>query len=197
MKFADKLRTLKTLNTEKSVQRKNGTVLIEPSDIPKCRHMLFQGLDRLDIEEFLVANYNNMFPQEYIELLQAFNGANLCTVKVCVKAANVCFAESLLTVYGLPRTQPFNRLAECEEPFDVRVEDLARNEEIPNSWLKCAAYDKIPGFIRVDIFIDTSDGKVYACPKNESEILREWNDLDTCLCELFDELSVMPTEYEV
>ena len=197
VKFVEKLRMLKTNSVKDTVQRENGSILIEPGNIPKYRHILFQGLKRSDIDEYLVANYNNTFPKEYAELLQAFNGANLCTVKVRVKAANISFAESLLTIYGLPRTQPFNRPADIEEPFDLRIEDLARNEKIPSSWLKCAGYDKMPGFIRIDVFVDTGNGKVYACQKNEAEILRNWGNLDACLCDLFDEMSVMPTEYEV
>lgn len=117
MKFVEKLRMLKTNSVKDTVQRENGSILIEPGNIPKYRHILFQGLKRSDIDEYLVANYNNTFPKEYAELLQAFNGANLCTVKVRVKAANISFAESLLTIYGLPRTQPFNRPADIEEPL--------------------------------------------------------------------------------
>lgn len=197
MRIVNKLVELRTSYKSKSIQHDNGAILIEPSDMPKCRHMLFPGLKKDDIDKYLVENYNNPFPHEYAEFLQVFNGANLCSVRIKAKAANTYFAESLLTIYGVPRTKPFNRPADMEEPFDVRIEDLARNKKIPNTWLKCAAYDETPKFDRVHVFIDTSSGAIYACHKNEFEIIREWDNLDECLCDLFDELSIMPLEYEL
>ena len=108
MRIVNKLVELRTSYKSKSIQHDNGAILIEPSDMPKCRHMLFPGLKKDDIDKYLVENYNNPFPHEYAEFLQVFNGANLCSVRIKAKAANTYFAESLLTIYGVPRTKPFN-----------------------------------------------------------------------------------------
>ena len=50
MKFVEKLRMLKTNSVKDTVQRENGSILIEPGNIPKYRHILFQGLKRSDID---------------------------------------------------------------------------------------------------------------------------------------------------
>lgn len=40
MRIVNKLVELRTSYKSKSIQHDNGAILIEPSDMPKCRHML-------------------------------------------------------------------------------------------------------------------------------------------------------------
>ena len=45
-----------------------------------------------------------------------------------------------------------------------------------------------------DIFLNTEDGKIYTCEKNKNQIDSIWNDLDACLCALYDHLSTTKWE---
>ena len=83
-----------------------------------------------------------------------------------------------------------------EEPFDIRIEDLGRHEDIPNNWLKCGSYIKDTDFnTTFDIFIDTATERVYSCIRKDYKVVCECNDLDTCLCDLFDILKDTKEEY--
>ena len=122
--------------------RDNGTILLFPGTIPNYRHMLFKPLDDKLIEEFLISQYVHKFPQSYIEFLKYSNGANLCTAKMWhnIQKRRIPTACGLFTIYGLPRTQPYGRAPEMEEPFDMRIEDVGRHDDIPSEWLKCGSY---------------------------------------------------------
>lgn len=195
MKFVGVLDELVKSSGKDVLKRKNGTLLIYPGEIPKSRHMLFRGLSKSMLKEGLIDNYVHPFPEQYKELLLHYNGANLCTVKVN-SSKGVTFAMSLLTIYGLPATPPFGRAWDMEEPFDVRIEDLSRHKNVSMLWLKFASYEEPPTFKWVDCFVDTESGKVYACPKDECDIVGEWDSIDECLCSLFEKMSVQPLEHE-
>lgn len=163
--------------------RKNETMLLGPGKIPKARHMLFKGLTTELISEFLIIPYKNKFPSEYEEFLKYSNGASLFMIKI--RRGKLEFAGCYLTILGLPRTQPFSRPMDMEEPFDIRIEDLARHEEIPNTWLKCGRYKTQSGFgNEADLFIDTVSGQVFSCRLKEKDIIESWEDLDDCLCDI-------------
>ena len=157
--------------------------------------MLFKPLSDEHIEEYLIKQYNNKFPKDYIEFLKYSNGANLNTVKM--KTDKFSFASSLFIIFGLPRTPPFNRPFDMEEPFDMRIEDLARHKELPKTWLKCGTYIRNYNFnIQNDIFIDTKTNKVYACIKNKKDIVDSWDNLDECFCSILDSFANSKLEYE-
>lgn len=194
--YAKRLESLKTEFSGDCITRKNGTLQLCPGKIPKCRHMLFVGLSDKLIKEFLADGYKNKFPEEYRQFLRYTNGANLYTVKVNT-SNGLSFAHNLFTLYGLPRTQPFGRPNDMEEPYDIRVEDLGRHKETPQTWLKFGSYC-IGGNVNVDtqLFIDTESGKVYACNKNESAVLDTWDSFDECFGSIFDSLAACPPECE-
>ena len=194
--YAKRLESLKTEFSGDCVTRKNGTLLLCPGKIPKCRHMLFAALSDKLIKEFLADGYKNKFPEEYRQFLRYSNGAELFWTRRTT-ANGVPFAKSMLSFYGLPRTQPFSRPNDEEEPFDLRVEDLARHAETPAAWLKCGSYYGDPSSkVLIDIFIDTESGKVYACNKNESAVHNTWDSFDECFCSIFDSLAACPPECE-
>ena len=177
------------------IVRKNSTILLGIEKIPKAKHMLFEGLTQDLINDYLVSNYSYSFPPEYIVFLKAFNGANLFTAKITKNGRE--FASASFSIYGLPRTQPFDRPADMEEPYDLRIEDLARNKALPDTWLKFGHYNRTETFgDRTDLFIDTSSGKVYCCKKNECDILEEWESLDSCLCSIFNVMSKRTLNYK-
>ena len=179
--------------------RENGTILLAPGTVPKARHMLFKPLDDKLIEEFLISQYVHKFPSAYIEFLKYTNGANLCTSKMwhTIKKKRIPAACGLFTIFGLPRTQPFGRPPEMEEPYDMRIEDLGRHSDIPRTWLKCGTYSRNYDFYsETDIFIDTESERVYACIRNQSDIVDSWNTLDECFCSIYHSFNDMKEEYE-
>ena len=199
MEFFNILESLKEQYKDDMKIRDNGTILLSPGTIPNYRHMLFKPLDDKLIEEFLVSEYVHDFPKSYIEFLKYSNGANLCTTRMWhnIKKKRIATASGLFTIYGLPRTQPYGRPPEMEEPFDMRIEDLGRHDDIPSEWLKCGSYCRNYDFrSRTDIFIDTRDEKVYGAIKKQNNIVDLWNDLDECFCSIYHSFADMKDEYE-
>lgn len=175
---------LKRRYENNNLTRKNGTILLGLGTIPNAEHMLYKGLPYETINDFLISEYNHKFPDQYAEFLQYSNGADLFIKKL--SKGKIHFASVHLSVYGLPRTQPFGRPADMEEPFDVRIEDLARHPRIPSNWLKCGRYKTEIGFGNEAYFyIDTKTEQVYACRKDDYKIIESWANLDECLCDVF------------
>lgn len=192
--FIRRLEDLKMQYKDNCIVRENGTILLGPEKIPNCRHMLFKPLEYELIDEFLIKAYKNHLPDEYVGLLQYSNGAELYNVRL--KTKKYSFAGGILTIYGLPRTQPYGRDSDMEEPFDVRIEDLRRNDNIPNLWLKCGTYTKNYDFRnRCAIFIDTASNKVYGCVEASGEMVDSWQSLDECLCSIMDSAFDVKPEY--
>lgn len=187
MKFVEMLNNLMKDYSEHCLVRKNGTVLLEPGKIPKCRHMLFPPLSEGHIKEFLLDEYKLVFPEGYLEFLRSYNGANLHWERIAMNGFE--FAHSMLVLYGLPRTQPFGRPFDMEEPFDIRIEDFDnRHKNIPSNYLKCGSYcRKNEEKENVDIFIDTKTGLVKSFIRNTDTLVGEWDNIDVCLCQLFEE----------
>lgn len=190
------LKILDDLNKEFSynkISRKNGTMLLGPDLIPNCRHMLFQPLTKEYINTYLISEYKNNFPEDYLSFLLYTNGANLYNVRL--RISDFSIAHPLFVIFGLPITPPFNRPQDMEEPFDLRVEDLARHKSLPKTWLKCGTYTKDYNFdIQYDIFIDTLSNQVYSCCKNQRDIVDSWSNLDECFCSIFN--SFVDCKYE-
>lgn len=192
----EKIESLKEEYKNDIRTRRNGTVLLgSDQSLPLySRHMLFKPLSQELIEEFLINEYVYTVPKQYITFLKYSNGISLFTTKRKIRGYRI--ARPTFTVYGIPRTQPFGRASEMEEPFDVRVEDLGRHNDIPDNWLKCGSYTKDTDFnTTFDIFVDTATERVYSCIRKDSKVVCEWNDFDSCLCELFDILKYTKVEY--
>lgn len=199
MIFLKTLDTLKEQYGENMKIRANGTILLAPGTVPRARHMLFKPLEEKIIEEFLISQHALKFPNAYIQFLKYTNGADLCNTKVwhTIKKRRIPTAGGLFTIFGLPRTQPYGRPPEMEEPFDMRIEDLARHKDIPDTWLKCGTYNRNYDLhTQTDIFIDTADEKVYACTKNQKDIVDSWDNLDECFCSIYHSFDDMKDEYE-
>ena len=199
MKFINILDELKEKFAENTLIRKNGTILLGPGIVPRAEHMLFKPLDDKLIDEFLVSQYVNKFPEEYIKLLKYTNGANLCTVKIwhTIKKKRIPTASGFFIIYGLPRTQPFGRPDDMEEPYDVRIEDLKRHDDNPKTWLHCAEYIRDYDLHKnYDVFIDTVSDRVYSCLRNTNDIVESWDNLDDCLCHIYHSLDDREAEYE-
>ena len=199
MKFIDFLSNLKETFSDNYIIRKNDTVLLGPDKIPKSKHMLFKPLVNEYVNEYLIAHFSNLdFPKEYIDLLKFSNGANLFGIKIV--AGKFSFANYMFVILGLPLTPPFERSLDMEEPYDIRVENLARHKMIPKNWIKCAIWNEIKNLGNdepTDIFIDTITHKVFACKKNQCDILYEWNSLDECFCSIVESFKDLQNEYQM
>ena len=188
MRICKLLDTLQSEYQQNTTFRKNGTLLLSPGRIPKAKHLLFPGLPSETIDEFLVSEYKYPFPKQYRELLHHYNGANLFMFRI--QKGKLEFASTNLIIFGLPRTKPFGRPADMEEPYDVRIEDLGRHKDIPDTWLKCGCYKSAFVFgDPADLFIDTQTEQVFACMRNDSKVLEQWETLDACLSNIFERVS--------
>ncbi len=196
MLFFEKLESIKKEYKNDCRIRQNGTILFGSDSLLPLysRHTFFEPLTDEIIEEFLVSDYKFTVPKQYITFLRYTNGISLFTT--IRKISGFRIARSTFEIYGIPRTPPFSRPREMEEPFDVRIEDLARHSDVPKTWLKCGSYIKDTDFyVTFDIFIDTNSNRVYSLVKNDNKIVAEWDDLDCCLCNLFDILKYTKIEY--
>lgn len=197
MRFVEKCRNLIVSYGEDYLKRKNETLLLHPGKIPVASHIIHAPLKREVIEEYLVNAYKNKMPDEYIKLLSNFNGMTLYMVRVNFQN-RFSFACSRFTIYGLPLTPTSVRKEFGEEPYDVRMMDLERHNDISPYWLKIGAYRKyMEEDIDYDIFVDTNDNKVYCCKSRTTEIDAEWKCIDDCLCDIFDYLSTTEWEFEM
>ncbi len=195
MKFIDIIDNLKKENSNDTLVRNNGTLLLCPGKIPKAKHIIFKGLTDNIIQDELISQYKNNFPKEYIEFLKYSNGIELYMFKI--KKEKLEFADVNLAIYGLPLVPPFVRPKDEEEPFDVRIEDLGRHDSIPKTWLKCGDYRKNTDYNeRTEIFIDTITEKVYSCSQNSDVIVKSWDSLDECLCDIYNLICTRKSVYE-
>ena len=197
MKIIEFIEELKKEYVADCIVRENGTLLLNPSNIPKCKHMIFQPLKDEYIKEFIIPSFQGLaFPSEYSELLKNYNGANLFSIKIT--SGEFSIAHSMLVFLGLPLTKPFNRPINMEEPFDIRIENLARHKSIPKEWVKCAIWTEIKNIGKgqpTDIFVDSITNKVYACAKNQHNILYSWNNIDECFCDIVKTFKSLEDEY--
>lgn len=199
MKFFKILDELKKQYENDKLTRANGTILLHPDRVPRARHMLYKPLDDKLINDYLVSQYIHVFPKEYIEFLKYTNGAELCTTRVwhTIKKKRIPVAGALFIIYGLPRTQPFGRPQDMEEPADMRIENLRRHDDSPKTWLACGSYIRNYDLkINYDIFIDTETGNVYSCVRNTATIVDSWDSLDDCFCSIYHSFDDMKDEYE-
>ena len=194
MEFFSLVDELKEKHKSNMLLRKNGTLLLNPGKIPKAQHILYKPLTTALIEEFLVKSYSNVLPMQYIRFLKYSNGIELFMFKILTGRFE--FAGSNLTIYGLPKTQPFGRPADMEEPFDIRVEDLRRHDDISNKWLRVGTYRfKYESGGEADIYIDCDTQRVFSTIRDKSDIKEQWDSFDICLCDLFQRAQNSCSEY--
>ncbi len=197
MKSLERIKCLAEASADNSTQRKNGTLLLEPGKIPKAHHMLFQPLEDALISEYLIGAYRNPIPNEYIQFLKYSNGALLYMFQYA--AGRNRFAGISLSIFGIPRTPPFGRPLDMEEPYDIRVEDLRRHPDTPASWLQVGRFSYMYEKSHMDaaIFLDCTTEKAVTCKLNTCDIIETWSGLDECLCDLMDRASQYKDAYKL
>lgn len=194
MRIMSLIDDLKKEYRNNAILRRNETLLLNPGKIPKAQHILYKPLPYDLIDEYLVQVYSNTLPTQYIEFLKYSNGLELFMFKILTGKFE--FAGSNLTLYGLPRTKPFDRPVDMEEPFDIRVEDLRRHDDIPNTWLRVGTYQlkyELGG--EADIYIDCDSQRVFSTKRDKCSIEEQWDSFDICLCDLFYRAQKSHSEY--
>ena len=190
----EKIESLKRQYKDNCLLRKNGTLLLDPKKDLKYKHMLFKPLSISILQQYLINQYKVPIPQSYVNFLLFTNGANLFNIRLV--DGKYAFAVINLCIYGVPMTPPYARAKNMEEPYDVRIEGLARHKDIPSQWFKVGSYYKNCDFDTIyNLFIDVNDERVYGCEKNKNIIIDEWNNFDECLCSIFDSFSDLKEEY--
>ncbi len=177
---------LKAQHEEDTVCRKNGTLLLKPGKIPRAKHILYKPLTEDLIAEYLVSAYKHPVPQEYLRFLSYSNGASLFQFQFLSRKA--AFAGTAITIYGIPRTPPFGRPLDMEEPFDVRIEDLRRHENTPDTYLQIGRFicmTREACQYTAAIFLDCQTQEAIACILDTDTIVEKWDSLDACLTDLF------------
>ncbi len=193
MKIFKLLDQIKEEYKDDCVVRKNETLICRFRKMPKCRHMFYKPLTDELIKEWLVDECKLTMPKQYLEFLKYSNGISLFGAKTIYMGYTM--AVTLLVIYALPRTAPFTRPFDEEEPFDIRVEDLRRHKNISKRWLKCGNWYKDCYFdTRLTIFIDTDTQRVYSSEEDSDKIVQEWDSFDECLCDLIETLKDSPFE---
>lgn len=197
MKIEEIIENLIKKHADCLVTQKNGTMLLQPGLIPKCRHMIFKGLAPEILNEYLRNEYKEHFPEELAQLLTVYNGFILYWVKLRAEP-QIEFAASLITVYGLPMLPPYERPKDEDEPFDIRIEDLRRHKRIPKHWLKFGDFINEYRFDPVtELYCDTKTGAVYAVNRGDYMVVKSWNCIDESLCELASNCSNSALEYDI
>jgi hypothetical protein len=194
MKIFSLIDKLKKEHSNHTVIRKNGTLLFNPGKIPKAQHILYQPLTSELIDEYLSKAYKNTLPVQYKQFLRYSNGMDLFIFKILV--GKFAFAGSNIIIYGLPRTKPFGRPADMEEPFDIRIEDLRRHDNISDTWLRVGTYRlKYESGGEADLYIDCDSQRVFATKRDKCNIEEQWDTFDICLCDLFHRAQNSLPEY--
>ena len=151
---------------------------------PIANHIVYEPMLECEIMN-LIDDYKRVIPAELLTLYRFMNGADLFwTVRMIGKKARIPICR--LSIYGVPLTCDRMHL----EPFNIRIEDLNRPNNTPDSWLKFGSYySPTVTDIRFDLFVDTESLVVFAVKNgcNVCCIEKSWNSIDCCLCCLLDE----------
>ena len=194
MNFFSFVNELKEEHAKNTLRRANKTLLLNPGKIPKAQHILYEPLTPECIDEYLIKAYKNTVPDQYIQFLRYSNGIELFMFKILY--GKFSFAGSNLTIYGIPRTKPFGRPADMEEPFDIRIEDLRRHKDIPDTWLKVGTYRlRYEMGSEADLYIDCNSQRVFSTKRDQRNIEEQWDSFDVCLCDLFQRAQNSRPEY--
>ncbi len=166
-------------------QQINGTLLVDVCDAPPplATHYIYAPISA-EIESVLTEQYTRDFPSELLELYRFHNGFNMFFKKktIMVKKKPLYFPFSRFVCYGVPTDS--DRDPNAMQPIDIRVEDLRRNDTIPNQWLKFGSYSTEDNEERY-LWIDTDTHEVFATSSDLQEIKNKWIGLDECLSDIF------------
>jgi len=159
---------------------------VEQTPPPRAKHILFEAMTDKQLVE-LTESYRRVFPDQLLELYRRTNGAELFWGVRHLPRAKLSIPGSRLSVFGIP----LENSRKYVEPYDIRIEDLARADDTPESWLKFGSWRPEKDFRQmIDLFVDTDSAKVYAVDRAEVScaVWQQWDSVDLCLCDIFNKV---------
>ena len=181
MEIVKKLMVLQQQHAGDTTVQRNGTKLLgDPT-----RHYVYAPMPA-EVQKELVESYRGEFPKELLAVYETANGFTLFFA--ARKIGRYSVPVACFDVYGVPTDA---NAVDALQPYHIRVEDLGRPDETPKSWLKFGSY-RLPDADRTEwrLFVDTGNSRVYAVDADVKDctIAAQWENIDACLCELFDRL---------
>lgn len=188
MKFLEKVQSLRDSYDIHDCEIQETVALygINHSPNPYKDHVIFSPMSEGQIQ-FLLDSYAGTIPQDLLTIYRAMNGAHMFSTpwSLNVKGETIYLSTSHLSLYGIPLTNTRDRY----EPYNISLEDAASPEGTPMNWLKFGSYHKLESSANFnDLFVDTDTGKVYAQEHDDLQctVIKSWESIDECLCDLFD-----------
>ncbi len=131
-----------------------------------------------------------MLHPELLQLYRKANGLGLFCVLRKLSGLDYFIPCRQLNIFGIPLTFTRDRL----EPYNISIEDLSRLPGTPKNWLKFGVYNELrDGALlnEYDLFVNVEDYSTYSSPREgkQMRIVKKWNSIDACLCDLFEQLS--------
>lgn len=154
----------------------------------RAKHVVFSPMSQGMIDH-LVQSYKQNVPDDLLTLYKTMNGGDLFWTTRTIKGTKLQIPVCMFSIYGIPFANSSGNL----QPFNISLEDLNRPAHTPTNWLKFGAYYEPNNFSnKRDLFIDTDVGGVYSVDRGNCEcyVLKEWESIDQCLCEVFAQLSL-------
>ena len=150
-----------------------------------AEHTIFPPMSD-ELIQHLRDSYKRTIPSELIDFYRTANGIDLFLVRRKLSGLDILIPCRQLSVYGIPLTFSRDRL----EPYNISIEDLSRLPGTPENWLKFGSFCQITdGNVQgeYDLFVDVDSNGTYLCPRTEEKmwVVRNWDSIDECLCDLF------------
>lgn len=153
---------------------------------PIAKHIVFFPMPE-DVMREMVENYRRSIPEDLLSIYRCMNGADLFWRVRYIGENKRRIPRCDFSIYGVPLTYDRKHI----EPLNICIEDFDRPDEVPVEWLKFGLYYSPDDNVRLDLYVDTDIGKVYAVMHERvgCEVCRTWTTIDDCLCEIVDLLS--------
>lgn len=178
-----------------------GADCILPLESSVYFHVLYSALTKNEID-MLKNSYKGTLPEELIEFYQLVNGARIFSREYKI-SEEISIYQPSISIFGIPNIK---KVRTDHQPLDIRIEDLSRPQNCPNTWLFFAAYFYEP---MITMFFDTAimeNGKhpVYANIKGSLKIIKRWDSFEEWfsseiirMSKLFDKNGKLITDEEM
>lgn len=188
MVFINKLSSLMQESKHDTIVTENGVRLLFPNHgtptPPLAKHYIYPSMPRT-VQQSLLQSYCGSFPDELIEIYNTANGMDLFWERINFEDTDIVIAQQKISVFGVPQNNDRRQI----EPLNIVLEDIDRIGQYPEAWLKFGSASDISGnqvSSEYDLFVDTKHGSVYMIEKISNVEVGKWQNIDKCLCELFD-----------
>ena len=189
MKFLDKIRKLIAAfpNDECQYEDYASFYGLRSIDPLRAAHIIYKPMSEELIND-LIASYKREFPKDLIQLYRQMNGLDIFWSTRRLPGLDLVLPCCTFSIYGVP----LEHRKKLYQPYNIRIEDLAKPNHSPDGWLKFGSYHDPAQISRIiNLYVDTNTLHAYSVDKASAEccILQQWDSLDDCLCSVFDQLA--------